>query len=252
MSVTTPSWISAFLDFAPAHFEPGLEFWRAATGYGVSARRGEEDEFATLVPPEGDAHLRVQRLVDGDDRIHLDLHVAGARSAADRAAELGATEIADHGYVVMRSPSGFTFCFVTHPAAQRPAPTAWPDGHRSLLDQVCLDIPAASHDVECAFWADLTGWERRPSRVSGEFSALARPAGQPVRLLLQRLGEPDGPTRAHLDWSTTDREAETQRHVTLGATVESTHEWWTVLSDPVGRRYCVTDRDPDTGVLPEA
>ena len=31
---------------------------------------------------------------------------------------------------------------------------------------------------------------------------------------------------------------------------EVVHGHWTVLVDPVGRRYCVTDRDPSTGLLP--
>lgn len=173
-----------------------------------------------------------------------------ARAAAARASALGATEVVDLGYVVMRSPGGFTFCFVTHPGSQAPAPAAWPGGHRSLLDQVCLDIPEASYDAECIFWEDLTGWERRPSSVRPEYSSLTRPVGQPIRLLSQRLDEPVGATRAHLDWSTTDRGAETARHEELGAAVESRDEWWTVLTDPVGRRYCITDRDPETGVLP--
>jgi hypothetical protein len=250
-----PFWVTAFLDFAPHHFDRGVAFWGASTGYDVSPRRGDDGEFATLLPPEGDSHLRVQRLAAGDDRVHLDLHVADPQAAAERAAAVGASIVADHGpedYVVLRSPGGLPFCFVTHPAAHRAPPTAWPDGHRSALDQVCIDVPQASYDAECAFWAALTGWEPRASAVARDFSSLVRPAGQPVRLLLQRLGEPDGPARAHLDWATLDRAAETARHEATGATVEGRHAWWTVLADPVGRRYCITDRDPDTGMLPPA
>lgn len=244
-----PVWITAFLDFAPERFEEGVRFWSAATEYDLSTRRGHTDELATLVPPDGDAFLRVQRLATGSDRIHLDLHVGAPRAAADRAVALGATEIADLGYVVLRSPGDFVFCFVAHPAANRPRPTTWPGGHRSFVDQVCLDIPAASYDRERAFWRDLTGWEERGSAVSRDFHPLVRPAGHPVRLLLQRLGEQTGEVRAHLDWATTDRGAETDRHVALGASVVATHRHWTVLADPNGRDYCVTDRDPATGLL---
>jgi hypothetical protein len=251
MSATSPFWVSAFLDFAPAHFDAGVAFWRAVTGYDVSPARGADGEFATLLPPQGDAHLRVQRLHDGEDRIHLDVHVTEPRAAADRAVELGAREVADdHGYVVMSSPGGLAFCFVSHSASARPVPSTWPGGHRSVLDQVCLDIPEASYDAERVFWAELTGWRQRPSPVRPEYSSLVRPADQPLRLLFQRLGEPGGAARAHLDWSTTDRGAETARHEERGAEVEGRHEWWTVLTDPVGRRYCITDRDPETGVLP--
>lgn len=64
MSATTPFWVSAFLDFAPGHFDRGVAFWRAVTGYDVSARRGDDGEFATLESPDGDDHLRVQRLAE--------------------------------------------------------------------------------------------------------------------------------------------------------------------------------------------
>lgn len=245
----SPVWITAFLDFAPDGFDEGVRFWSAVTEYDVSPRRGDTGELATLVPDEGDAFLRVQRLGTGVDRIHLDLHVESPRVAADRAVALGATEVADHGYVVMRSPGGFTFCFVPHPAANRPGPTTWPGGHSSLVDQVCLDIPASSYDRESRFWRGLTGWEPRASAVSTDFHSLQRPSGQPFRLLLQRLGEETGDVRAHLDWATTDRAAETSRHVALGAAVEGAHQAWTVLVDPHGRRYCLTDRDPESGML---
>ena len=54
---------------------------------------------------------------------------------------------------------------------------------------------------------------------------------------------------AHLDLGTPDREAETQRHVALGATVLAREEFWTALADPAGLPYCITDRDPATGKL---
>ncbi|WP_183093627.1 VOC family protein [Nocardioides stalactiti] len=244
----TPYWITAFLDFAAGGFDEGVRFWSAVTSFDVSPRRGQAGEFATLLPDDGDPFLRVQRLAEGPDRIHLDLHVGDPRRAADRAIGLGAQEVADHGYVVLRSPGGLTFCFVSHEAATRPGPTSWPAG-ASLVDQVCLDVPATAYQGESVFWRDLTGWEERRSAVSTDFHSLARPDGHPLRLLLQRLGEQTGEVRAHLDWSTTDRSAETERHVALGARVEVVHSVWTVLTDPNGRRYCLTDRDPETGML---
>jgi hypothetical protein len=247
--VVTISWITAFLDFAPDGFDDGLRFWSEVTEYDVSPRRGDTSEFATLVPGDGDAFLRVQQLADGADRIHLDLHVTDPRAAADGAIALGATEVADHGYVVLRSPGGLTFCTVPHPAMTRPRPSAWPGGHSSLVDQVCIDIPAPSYDTECAFWAALTGWETRASAVSTDFRSLVRPEGHPLRLLLQRLGEDTGDVRAHVDWATTDRGAETDRQVGLGARVVDVRPVWTVLADPAGRLYCLTDRDPETGML---
>lgn len=242
--------MTAFLDFAPDSFDDGTRFWSSITAYDVSPPRGELAEFATLTPGDGDPFLRVQRLGSGADRIHLDLHVPDPRAAADEAVGLGATEIADRGYVELRSPGGFRFCYVAHPATIRPRPTTWPGGHSSLVDQVCLDIPASSYEGESRFWRELTGWEPRASSVSSDFHSLLRPDGHPLRLLLQRLGEDTGDVRAHLDWATTDRAAETERHLALGARVVDVRELWTVLADPCGRRYCLTDRHPETGMLP--
>lgn len=246
-----PLWLTAFLDFAPAHHDPGTAFWASLTGYGAGSPRGGSGEFATLEPADGDAFLRVQRLGEGVDRIHLDLHVPDPRRAADHAVRLGAREVAEHGYVVLLSPGGFALCFVDHTESRRPAPERWPEGHASLLDQVCIDVPHDRFDAERDFWEALTGWPRRASAVSPDFSSLERPEGMPLRLLFQRLGADDGGdrTRAHLDWATTDRPAETQRHVSLGAVVRDVRERWSVLADPLGRAYCITDRDPASGLL---
>ena len=65
-----------------------------------------------------------------------------------------------------------------------------------------------------------------------------------MRFLLQRLGEPTGTARAHLDVATLDRTATREAHVAAGARVVSDHEFWTVMRDPVGRTYCLTDRRP--------
>ncbi|HJQ05693.1 MAG TPA: VOC family protein [Nocardioides sp.] len=239
-------WLTAFLDTAPGGAEASWEFWAAATGSRISPTRGERDEFATLLPRSGDAHLRLQRVETGPDRIHLDLHVDDPRSSADEAVALGAAEVADRGYVVLRSPGGLAFCLV--PAGEetrRADAVSWPDGHSSLADQVCLDIPASAYDEEVRFWAALTGWPDRATDLA-EFRYLVRPRGQPLRLLLQRLGpdDPDRSVRAHLDLATTDRPAEVARLLGLGARWVRDGESWTVLADPAGRVFCVTDRQP--------
>lgn len=227
----TPVWLTAFLDFPAADFDRGVAFWQAVTATSLSPVRGDHGEFATLLPGDGDPFLRVQRLGDGPARIHLDVHGVGER------------------FRIRTSPGGFVFCAVPAAETVRPAPVAWPGGHTSLVDQICLDIAADRYDEECAFWAELTGWE--PHATSRpELRYLERPAGIPLRMLLQRLDEPTGPVRAHLDLATTDRAAETRRHVGLGASVVTRLDRWTVLRDPVGQEYCITDRDPSTGLLP--
>jgi len=239
----TPFWITAFVDLAPEGHAEGLAFWRDVTGWETSSRRGDSGEFVTLVPPSGGDHLRVQRLDTGPSRVHLDLHVDDPRVAADHAIALGAHEVAAPGHVVMRSPGGFAFCFVSHRASQ-PAPCmTWPGGHRSLVDQVCLDIPDSAFDPELGFWAAVTDRELVGS-IRPEFARLRRPADQGLELLVQRLGEPTGDVRGHLDLGCSDRFAETDRHLALGATLVETYDAWTVLTDPAGSAYCITDREP--------
>ncbi|MGI8523226.1 MAG: VOC family protein [Nocardioides sp.] len=224
----SPTWMSAFLDLAPESYDAGVAFWQGVTGYGLSPSRGEYDEFATLVAPDGDDFLRVQRLGSGPSRLHLDVHASG------------------HEFAIHTSPGGLAWCTVSHPAAIRPRAAAWPGGHRSVVDQVCLDIPSGRYGAECAFWSDLLGWGFEAARHP-EFRRLHVPTDQPLRMLLQRLDEPDGPVRAHLDLATDDRPAETERHVALGAEVVDSRPGWTVLRDPAGSAYCITDRDPDSG-----
>jgi len=229
--VGTPTWLTAFIDVSSARYDAVLAFWQEVTGFGVSSCRGDRDEFVTLVPPAGDPYLRVQRTADGSAGVHLDLHNLG------------------HEFRVLRSPGGFAYCEVSEPLSLRPAPVTWPDGHRSIVDQVCLDIPPRVYDEECRWWADRTGWELRGVERDTEFRSLARPPGQPIRILLQRVGDDRPRPTAHLDLATDDRAAETARHERLGARVTRRHDDFTVLSDPTGAAYCITDRDPETGVL---
>ncbi|TQN47625.1 hypothetical protein FHX52_0728 [Humibacillus xanthopallidus] len=262
-------WLTAFLDLPPQLHGAGSRFWSEVTGYAVSPARGDEAEFTTLLPPSGDPFVKVQRTVavprpDGSspDRpsIHLDVHVPTADDiapAAETAVSLGGRVVhrSPHGYVVLRSPGGFTFCLVHERLRERPLPSRWSDDgvHESLLDQVCLDIPADLFETECTFWAQLTGWELRTSGAHPELAHLTRPDGIPLRLLLQRLGDGlDGVVTAHLDLASSDRAAETRRHERLGAVALQVHPavGWTVLADPTGARYCITDRDPRTGLVP--
>lgn len=240
----SPSWITAFLDLTPETFDDGVRFWRGVTGYSLSEPRGDDGQFLTLLPPTGDPHLRVQRRSAARGRIHLDLHVAWPRVAADRAVTLGAREIADLGHVVMASPGGLFFCFVPEGEREPAPPMEWTGDHRSQVDQVCLDLPAELHDREVGFWEEITGRDLVLSAGHPEFQRLVRPDGQPLHLLLQRLGEPLGEVRAHLDLAASDRVAETARHEALGATVVIARDGWTVLTDPTGSAYCLTDREP--------
>ena len=236
-----PAWIQIFLDTPAFAFEEAVAFWSAVTGWQPSERRGEDGQFLTLLPAAGAAYVKMQA-VDAPAGLHLDLDSTDRTAAIARSYELGATHAwTYHDVEVMRSPGGFVFCQTLvdgTPVLERTGGT--------ILDQVCLDVPAAHWDAEVAFWAALTGREPQVGALP-EFVRLVQ-EGQP-RILAQRLDEADGPVRAHPDLATADREADTAAHVRLGARVRAVNAFWTVLTAPGGQVYCLTDRDPRTGVV---
>ena len=245
-------WVWVFLDLPEDGFHLAVEFWRAVTRTGVSAWRGDRGQFATLLPEQGDAWVKVQR-VGGVGGIHLDLDVdIPLEEAREVAVSLGATvldEVPDDdgtlGVVVCRSPGGFVFCLTRW----QPRETGRGQvrlGQPSLLDQICLDIPTDRYAVEVGFWSELTGWGLRDVD-SPEFERLGWPRELPVRFLLQRLDEPSGPVRAHVDLACADVRSECDRHVALGAHEVGPGRGWVVLRDPNGHEYCCTARDPLTG-----
>ena len=242
-------WMTAFIDRPAASFGAACQFWQAVTSTTLSSTRGELGEFATLVPAAGDACLRVQRVQDGPGGSHLDLHVDDVRAGADEAIGLGAQKLADlDGVVVLRSPGGLVFCCVDHHGeATVPRPIEI-DGVRSVVDQFSIDVAPDRYDDEYEFWATLTRWERNEG-WSDEFRALARPPGAPFRLLFQRRGPTDSglDTSCHLDIACDDIAVTERSHVAFGATVVA-RRWWTVMADPSGVEYCLTPRNPDTGL----
>ncbi len=241
-------WLTAFVDVPTDRFEATVDFWATATGTTRSARRGDRDQFVSLLPASGTDHLRVQSL-DGRPRVHLDLHVDSIPDAVDRAVELGGEEVARPGHAILRSPGGFVFCFVDHGGTGERSPRLTdPVEHR--LDVVCIDAPPAAFEDEYRFWSALTDQQLSPVNDDfPEFAGLAlRHQGLPWNLLVQRLGDDDGRVgaEAHLDVSAGDRfDAVVDRHVGLGAEVDRRFEHWAVLRDPAGLAYCVTDRNPD-------
>ena len=249
-------WLTVFLDFPAAGLAPGITIWRTVTGYGLSPFRGPGGDFATLLPPAGNAYLRVQRVLTGDGGYHLDLHVdvageavAALDEAADRAVTLGATmRNREAGEVIVAdSPGGFTFCLVRWEGECAVPPPQPARGGVSRVDTLCLDIPPALFAGESAFWAALTGQEPQDATVPG-FAYLtgSAGAGMPVRLLLQRLDDaaPGQRVRGHLDFGCTDREAALAWHVELGARVTAEFPHWTVLTDSAGHEYCLVGRPP--------
>ena len=243
-------WLTAFVDRDGATFDEAVRFWLAATGSTLSTPRGDDGEFATLVPSDGDAYLRVQR-VDGGGGSHLDLHVGNVEAFVGSALSAGAAvEEPDADPVILRSPGGMAACVVRyHGESRRPQPHRSARGVLHLVDQLCIDIPSQCFREECQFWSALTGWELRSSSVRTEFMYLIRPSTIPLRLLLQRRNDNDGPARAHLDVASDDVEQLVADHQVMGAVVVEEFQHWTAMVDPSGFPYCITSRDPRTGLL---
>lgn len=239
-------WLTAFLD--TPHDQAGQveSFWSGVTGYRLSPRRGERQEFASLVPADADPHLAVQTVVEAaPGGLHLDLHTDDVHALAARAEALGASaDRREAGYVVCASPGGLTFCVVDHPASRAAAPASWPGG-RSMVDQVCLDVPPSRWEQECHFWSDLTEWELVDQDPDDEFRRLRRPDGLAIQVLLQRLDDEQPVAVGHLDLGSDNHLAETERHLALGATEVRRTPHWVTLRDPSGRLYCVTRHSVD-------
>ncbi|MEW1550748.1 VOC family protein [Streptomyces tsukubensis] len=241
-------WVCVFVDRPRERMDVAAEFWTAVTGTQLSPRRGEYGEYATFLPdPEAaDPYLKLQGLHSWDNGLrgsHIDFSVDDVSAFAARAVAVGADIVAEFdGCVVFASPAGQAFCAVPWQGeSRRPDPF---DGTR--LDQMCVDIPPESYEVETEFWSALTGWPLLYAPRS-EYRAVQGPAGLPVRVLLQRLDEPRA-TGAHLDFSAADRAAAAAAHEKLGATVVEVSDHWTVMRDPAGGTYCLTDRDPVTSL----
>jgi hypothetical protein len=240
-------WISVFADVPARRADLAQAFWSAVSGWTPGAPEGDEAEFLPLEPADGDRYLWLQRLETGEPAWHLDLHVPDLDRAQQQAASLGARPTRrDPSIAVLRTPAGQPFCLVAETVATRTrsAWAEWPQGQHSFVDQLCLDIPAERFDDEADFWATLTGWPRSDGGRA-EFDRITPPATLPIKLLLQRLGGDDGVARAHVDLACDRRPVEVARHEVLGARVVGDLPWrWTVMRDPAGLTYCITDHPP--------
>jgi hypothetical protein len=113
--------------------------------------------------------------------------------------------------------------------------------HYSRLSKVVIDVPAADHDAELAFWSAAVGQPLTRFARHPEYHGTGLP-GQDFSLLIQQLGQ--GPARVHVDIHTDDLPAEIARLEKLGAErVQRAHSWQ-VMRDPAGLLFCVLPEPP--------
>jgi hypothetical protein len=245
-------WSSIFADVPAADFESERVFWQQVAAARAGEPRGARGEFLPLRPDGGDPVVWLQRVDRPAERggWHLDQHVPDVEAAAQSAVHLGASiERQRDGLVTLSSPAGQPFCVVVEDSGRvrcQGEATTWPEGYRTRVDQLCMDIPASVFDDEGAFWSELTGWSRRHGERP-EFDNLLPPLGLPVRILLQRLEGAGDRIGAHADLACDDVPAETARHEALGAKVVRLDDAWTTMRDPAGLTYCITSRRAGDG-----
>ncbi|WP_338702778.1 VOC family protein [Streptomyces sp. Q6] len=233
-------WAYVFIDRPYEQFGAACDFWARVTATRTSELRGDQGEFTTLLSSGSDPCVKVQGVFEGPGGAHVDLAVDDVAGEARRARELGAHGVfAEPGLEVMRSPAGHLFCLVEW-GGERAVPSAV-SGTR--VDQLCLDTAPGGYAAEVAFWAALTEWPEVPCS-SPEFRLLtaARDA-MPVQLLMQRLDTEDAPS-AHVDVACAERAAARAVHEGWGAVHVGDGRRWSVMRDPAGGLYCLTDREP--------
>ena len=99
------------------------------------------------------------------------------------------------------------------------------------------------------FWAAVLDGERRGLPDTLDSVIVERPGDGPDLLFNEHPSGPKDDIPVHLDISAEDREAAVERLSALGATVRETKtetyethtSTWTVLEDPEGNGFCVTE-----------
>ena len=119
------------------------------------------------------------------------------------------------------------------------------DEKTARIAMVTLDCAEVKPSAD--FWSALLGWEVAAS--SEDYAMLTGPDGSPA-LGLGRVDDHQAPTwpdtgrkQFHLDLAVDDIDAMAARAVELGATLADPQpgETWTVLIDPAGHPFCLTD-----------
>lgn len=240
------TWLHAVIDVPADQRERVGSFWADVLGWPLGAPWPGHPELSSFEPASGDAYLHLQQ-IDGAPRVHLDVESHDPETTGVRAQALGAHFVHQHeGWRTLLSPGGLPFCVLETGRRRPPGPQTWPDGHRSRMVQVCIDSPVSVHDQEVAFWRELLPGRWADSAAREFAGKWHDDAGSPLQLLFQRLDEPDGTVRAHLDHGTDDLPAEVRRVRDLGAQdIGPGRGGWHALRDPAGLAFCVTGNSPE-------
>ena len=100
------------IDVPPADHDRELAFWTAATGQPL-ARFDRHPEYHGAALHGQDLWLLIQRLGEGQARVHIDIHTDDPAAEMARLEKLGAQLVQQvHFWWVMRDPAGLPFCIL--------------------------------------------------------------------------------------------------------------------------------------------
>ena len=100
------------IDVPPAENDRELAFWSAATGQPL-AQFDRHPEYHGAALDGQDLWLLIQRLDEGQGRVHIDIHTDDPAAEMARLEQLGAELVQQaHSWWVMRDPAGLLFCII--------------------------------------------------------------------------------------------------------------------------------------------
>ncbi len=197
----------------------------------ITLRTGDGQEVAFQLAPD---HVAPQW--PGQQRpqqAHLDLFVEQYEAAADRAAGLGATRLADGPtWITLADPAGHPFDLCQK------------DGVGPAMDLFAVTIDAPDALALAHFYAGLLGMD---VTYEGDEGALI--AGYGKSVMFQQLREynppawpdPAHPQQVHLDIMVDDLDTGEARAVELGASrLPGSGKQFRVFADPVGHPFCLS------------
>lgn len=98
------------IDAAAADHDEEMAFWEAASGQRFEGSRAFPEYHGARLPGL-EFVLLMQRLGDGQSRVHLDIHTDDLDAEVARLERLGAERVQQvHHWWVMRDPAGLLFC----------------------------------------------------------------------------------------------------------------------------------------------
>jgi predicted enzyme related to lactoylglutathione lyase len=90
-----------------------LAFWQAAVGTELTRNADHPEYHGALLPHHQQVGLLIQRLGEGQARVHLDFHTDDVEAEVARLERVGARrEQRIQDWHVMRDPAGLLFCVV--------------------------------------------------------------------------------------------------------------------------------------------